>query len=264
MDILKRSLAPLTDEAWKEIETRAQEVFESYLSARKFIHVEGPLGWNYTVLAEGRLTNIEGKDGEVYTGIYEAKPLIETRINFELSRWEMDNLIRGAKDIDLSPLEEAARKSALFEENVLYNGHASANIQGLQNASSHKPLPFGNNGSEIMDAITEGMLLLKRSFTKKPYTLVVGKETLKRIQREIQGDSLNKRITELLGGDIVYSEVADGALLVPYDHEDLEMTIGRDFSIGYETADEKRVQLFITESFTFRILDPDLIVKFTI
>lgn len=264
MDILKRELAPLTDEAWNEIESRAKQVFESYLSARKVVHVNGPFGWDYTVLTEGRLTNIEGKDGEVYTGIYEAKPLLETRINFELNRWEMDNLIRGAKDIDLSPLEDAVKKSALFEENTLYNGHASSNIQGIQQVAANKAISFGSNGPDIMESIIQGMLTLKQAFAQKPYTLVTGIEAWRRINREVQGYPLSKQIEELLGSKIVCSEVVDGALLLPYNHDDLEMTIGRDFSIGYEASNQKIIQLFITESFTFRVLDPALIVKFAI
>ena len=53
MDILKRELAPLTDEAWDEIESKAKEVLENHLSARKSVHVKGPFGLEYTVLSEG-------------------------------------------------------------------------------------------------------------------------------------------------------------------------------------------------------------------
>ena len=54
------------------------------------------------------------------------------------------------------------------------------------------------------------------------------------------------------------------AFLMPYDHEDIELTIGQDFSIGYENHDDKKIKLFITESLTFRVLDEKLIVKFNI
>ena len=81
---------------------------------------------------------------------------------------------------------------------------------------------------------------------------------------ETEGYPLKKQIENLIGSEIIYSELIDGALVLPYDNEDIEMTIGNDFSIGYENSDDKIVQLFITESFTFRILDPKLIVRFTI
>jgi uncharacterized linocin/CFP29 family protein len=64
--------------------------------------------------------------------------------------------------------------------------------------------------------------------------------------------------------EVIYSHVVDGAFLVPFDHEDLEMTIGRDFSIGYQDNDNKKVRFFITESFTFRVLDPDIIIEFNL
>ena len=48
---------------------------------------------------------------------------------------------------------------------------------------------------------------------------------------------------------------------MPFDHEDLELTIGRDFSIGYQSNDAQSVRFFATESFTFRVLDPSIIVK---
>ena len=48
------------------------------------------------------LKNLEEEE-EFCAGIYEVKPLIETRFSFQLNKWEMDNLSRRAKDIDLSP-----------------------------------------------------------------------------------------------------------------------------------------------------------------
>lgn len=262
MDMLKRNLAPLTGTAWEAIEERAGEVFKTYLSARKVVHVDGPKGWDFTVISEGRLAETQGQDGEVCSGLYQVKPLLENRISFDLDRWEMDNVERGAKDIDLEPLEEAVKKIALFEEKAIYDGLKTAQISGLLEAADHPAVPFGMEGKAIMDAISQGILLLQQSFVKQPYTLVVGTELWKRINKESDGYPLKKRIEELLGSEIVYSYVIEGGLLLPYDHEDLEMTIGKDFAIGYEAHDSKKVTLFISESFTFRILDTSLIVPF--
>jgi uncharacterized linocin/CFP29 family protein len=40
--MLKRNLAPISDEMWEEIDGRAKEVISNYLSARKVVHVSGP------------------------------------------------------------------------------------------------------------------------------------------------------------------------------------------------------------------------------
>lgn len=49
-------------------------------------------------------------------------PLVETRIPFELDVVELNNVVRGAKDVDLGRLEAAAKKIALFEEKIVYHG----------------------------------------------------------------------------------------------------------------------------------------------
>jgi uncharacterized linocin/CFP29 family protein len=53
----------------------------------------------------------------------------------------------------------------------------------------------------------------------------------------------------------------DDAFLISLRGGDLELTLGQDFSIGYEAHDGKTVRLFLTESFTFRVLDPSVILR---
>ncbi|TCT15704.1 putative linocin/CFP29 family protein [Natranaerovirga pectinivora] len=263
MDMLKRSLAPLAEEAWKEIENRAAQVLKTHLSARKVVKVEGPKGWDFSAISEGRLELIKEGNGEVTSGLYSVQPLVETRISFELDRWEMDNIIRGAKDIDLEPLEKAAEKIAAFEENAIYNGYEKAKIKGLSEIAAHN-LPFGKDAASIMDSISKGILKLKHAYSEGPYTLIVGDEGWKYVNTIVNGYPLKKTIESLLGTEIIYTKNIGNAILIPYNHDDLEFTIGQDFSIGYEGHDTKKVKLFITESFTFRILDSSIIINYTI
>jgi uncharacterized linocin/CFP29 family protein len=264
MDILKRKLAPVSDEAWREIDNRAKDVLKTLLSARKVVHVEGPKGWDYSAVPEGRLTlksSKSAKDTDIKTGVYRVKPLVEARINFELDKWELDNIERGARDINLDALEDAAKKMALFEENAIYNGYKEGDIQGLSQAAVHT-LKFGGSASEIMASISEARFVLMNAFVEKPYALVVGKEAFKRLNAIFEGYPLIEAVKGLIGGDVILTEALDGALLVPYDHEDIEMTVGQDFSIGYSSHDDTKVKFFITESFTFRVLDERILVKF--
>jgi uncharacterized linocin/CFP29 family protein len=176
----------------------------------------------------------------------------------------MDNLERGAKDVDLGSLEEAAKKIALFEEEAIYKGFKNGMIEGLSNYSGQEKMTFGEDGDEIIKSISKAVIKLNKAFTKKPYALVVGDEAFERLNQNSKGYPLIKRVEELIGMEVIYSHVVDGAFLVPFDHEDLEMTIGRDFSIGYQDNDNKKVRFFITESFTFRVLDPDIIIEFNL
>ena len=129
MDILKKDLAPLTHNAWEEINDEAVSIFTSLLSARKFIDINGPKGIGYAAVPLGQLdvTDDMEKDG-IKFGIHKVMPLIELRVPFTLNIWEMDNLERGAKDIDLDNLEEAAHKLIKFEEEAIYQGFDKAFI----------------------------------------------------------------------------------------------------------------------------------------
>lgn len=263
MDILKRELAPMTTKVWQEIESRAAEILRSRLSARKVVHVEGPKGWDYTAVPEGRLDLVDDS-GDVKSGVFRVAPLSEARVRFSLNRWEMDNLNRGAKDIDLDSLDAAAEKIADFEEKAIYHGFKAGGIVGLDEASTHKPVAFGKDGSSIMESITIALVTLRASHAQGPVSLIVGTKAWLSLNKEVQGIPLIERIERLIGGKVVHSLAIDGAYLLPFDDENLELTIGQDFAIGYESHDTKEVTLFLTESFTFRVLDPNLIVPFTV
>ena len=261
--MLYRELAPISKEAWSEIDERAVDVLKSYLSARKVVKVNGPKGLDFNVITEGRLGKTED-EGDVYFANYNVQPLTEARVEFEMKRWELDNISRGAKDIDFEPLEEGLRKIALFEENAIYNGLKKAGIKGFKDMVEKEEIPLGDNAKDIMEALTKGVISLREDYTGGPYSLIVGKEAYKRIISKDSGYPLEKRIENLIGGKIVLSHVVEGAYLVPFNSDDLELTIGWDFSIGYQAHDGDNVKFFIAESFTFRVLDPTLIIKFIV
>lgn len=263
MDLFKRQLAPLTSEAWEEINERAKQVLKSYLSARKVVSVVGPKGWEYSFVPEGRVKILE-KEGEVGVGLRKAKPLLEVRVPFRLVRWEMDDIERGAKDSDLGPLEEAAKQIALFEENVIYNGYEKATVKGIVESVENKPIPLGSKPNEIIESLSKAAQVLKDNFVDGPFALIVNPETMAILNSHVSGYPLVKRIESFLGTDIVVSRVVKDALLLPKDHEDLELVIGGDFEIGYQSHTDEEVELFISESFTFRVLDPAIIVKLTV
>ncbi|MPM38660.1 Maritimacin [bioreactor metagenome] len=110
--------------------------------------------------------------------------------------------------------------------------------------------------------MAEGLLLLKKSYIHGPYTLVVGKDIWMTLNQATLGMSLLERVEQMLGSKVVLATSVEGALLVPYNSENLELTIGQDFALGYESHDTKEVTLFATESFTFRVLEPKAIVVY--
>lgn len=263
MDLFKRQLAPISADAWKEVSERAKQVLKSYLTARKVVNVVGPKGWDYAFHPVGRLERVK-TDGEVGAGLRKAIPLLELRVPFKLDRWELDDIDRGVEDPDLEPLEAAAKEIALFEDNAIYNGFEQGVIQGLVKEATCEPIALGKEPEAVMRSLSRGVQILKDNFEEGPYTLVVNPDTMETLNSHIGGYPLVKRLETLLGGEILVSRVLEGALLLPKDHEDLEMIIGGDFEIGYQGHDEEQVELYLSESFTFRVLNPDIIVNLTL
>lgn len=264
MDRLKRGSAPITAKAWKEIDDTAKDVITNMLAARKVLKVNGPKGWDYNAVDEGRLENVEEcKDLEVCDGTYAVQPLTEARVSFELSKWELDNIERGAQDPDLDALETAVERLALYEENVIYNGLEKGNIEGLIPAADHK-ISLSGDGNAILQAIGEAKYALMNAYVEMPYDLIVSKEVYDKINVIFEGEHLMKRIQALTGGEIYRAKRLNGALLLPHRDEDLEFTVGQDYAIGYEAETVETVRLFATVSFTLRVLEPKKIVHFTL
>ncbi len=262
MDLFKQSLAPIPSEAWEEINDRAREVILSQLSARSVLFVDGPHGLEKNSVAEGRLKLLKDpKKGEVGSSLYEVQPLLENRISFQLSRWELDNILRGEKDVELDNLEAAAEKLARFEEDVIYNGHKEAGIKGL-NEVAEKRINLTNDPNEVMKAVSEAACALKDAYAERPFDMIVSDDLLKILNQMYQGGLLRKNVESVIGGDIIRSRAVKGGFLVPRDHEDLELTLGQDYSVGYEAHDHKSVQLFLMNSFTFRCLDEAIVIAF--
>jgi uncharacterized linocin/CFP29 family protein len=61
IDILKRNLAPITDEAWVEIDQEAKRLLTGNLSARSLVDLSGPHGWELASVNTGHLENVNRK-----------------------------------------------------------------------------------------------------------------------------------------------------------------------------------------------------------
>ncbi len=260
MDILKQSLAPISQQAWEEIKSEAKRVLNAHLSARKFVDVDGPKGWDYAAVPVGRLDIPASQEKGVIYGIRKVQPLVEPRINFSLSIWELDNLARGAKDIDLDPMEDAAVKLAEFEEKTIYYGLKNASITGLRDCNKEAKLAFPEQIENLLSVVSQGMTTLMQASIGGPYALIVSPEKWQKISSHFKGYPLKLQLEKLLGGPVILSHFIKEAFLAPANAEELSLVLGQDISIGYESHNDKEVRLFFTESFTLQIHDPATII----
>lgn len=262
MGFLKREHAPITTEAWSEIDAAAKAGLETQLTGRKIVDVSGPHGWDYSAVGLGRLDLAKKELVEgVESGTRRSLPLVESRARCELDLWELDNASRGAKDVDLGPLEDAVRRSARFEDTAIFNGFEEAGIPGLRDASPHDVIAFELEADRCLDAVSEAVLVLQRASVDGPYALVLGSKLFRFVASATAGYPLIRRVSSLVGGKVLESELVEGGLLVSLRGGDFELILGQDFSVGYEAHDARTVRVYVTESFTFRILEPAAVAR---
>jgi uncharacterized linocin/CFP29 family protein len=258
MDLLRRSKAPVTDEAWQQIDDEARRVLELHLAGRKLVDFSGPHGWKLAAVNTGRLKRAApGPTEGVSHALRVAQPLVETRAPFTLKIEELDFAARGADDLDLDAVIAAAEHAARAEDTAIFHGFKGAEITGMIEASPHAPIPV----STILDwpkAAVAAIEVLRRAGVNGPYALALGVQAYDELNADSEhGYPLRRRIEES-GADIslVWAPaVQGGAVLLSTRGGDYELTVGQDLSVGYAAHDRTTVDLYLTESFTFRVLE---------
>ncbi len=265
MDLLRRDLAPISPQGWSEIDSMAKETLVANLSGRKFIDVDGPHGIGHSCVTLGRLSIPKTQKGEkVGYGIHQVQPLVEGRVNFSLETWELDNIERGAKDIELDSLVAACREIAMFEEKAIYGGFDPGHITGLQKTVKGNEISLSLDMDSIVDAVSEGQTRMLKDGVKGPASLVVSAAIWKFLARTTPGGTLRSIVERQIAGPVIYSEFVKDAWLVSGRGGDLELTVGQDLAVGYHSHTAGEINLFVTESFTFRVIAPEVLVGFKI
>jgi uncharacterized linocin/CFP29 family protein len=175
---------------------------------------------------------------------------------------ELDSVERGSKDPDLDELETAAEKAATFEEKAVYGGFKDADIEGIIPASPHTAVSLGPKPGNYAPAVEKAVVAIQKQGIGGPYDLVLGTQPYEILMAgDERGYPLVKRVNDIIGGEIRWSPALKGGVVVSRRGGDYEFTLGQDFSIGYYSHDQDSVLLYLTESFTFRVLDPRAAVE---
>jgi len=257
-DLLKRSLAPILSEAWDAIDDEARRVLKLNLAGRKLVDFCGPFGWKYAAVNTGRLELFDTEPVQgVSVGLRRVQPLVELRTPIRLEIMELDSVARGATDTNLDAVRDAAEKMARAEDAAIFNGYAPGKIVGMLQASPHPPIAIGS-AADWPRAVIEAKEALRRAGVGGPYALVLGTQPYEALFAAAEdGYPVVKRIErQMIDGPIVRASAVTGGALVSVRGGDYELTVGQELSIGYADRDRTTVELFFTESFTFRVLEP--------
>ena len=255
MNNLHRELAPISEKAWAQIEEEASRTLKRHLAARRVVDVGGPRGADFSAVGTGHLRHIQPPGDGVQATQREAKALVELRVPFELGREAIDDVERGASDSNWSPVKEAARKIAFAEDRSVFDGYAAAGIQGIRQGCSNPALALPSSVKAYPGAVAQAVNQLRLAGVNGPYALLLGAEAYTAVSGgSDEGYPVLRHIQRLVDGEIVWAPAIEGGFVVTTRGGDFALEIGQDISIGYSSHSKTSVELYLQETFTFRLL----------
>jgi uncharacterized linocin/CFP29 family protein len=263
MTSLHRDLAPMTGVMWERVEREARDVLCLQLAARRLFDFEGPLGWEHSAVDLGRVEPIAGHESA--HAVFRrrvVRPLVELRVPFALERQELERIERGATTIDLDPLRDAAREFAAAEDSALFDGLPDAGIPGLIPDATHPGVELPNDPLELPGAVSEALEQLRQAGVGGPYGVALGPAAYASLSRTVGagGYPVMKHVQQLIDRPVVWAPSLRGGLAVSLRGGDFKLVCGRDTSIGYWSHDDKRVCLYLEESFSAELAGPEAVV----
>lgn len=266
MSHLLREHAPITEAGWKLLDSEARERLAPALAARKLVDFAGPHGWDHSASNLGRTEELSGgPEKGVDTRQRRVLSLVELRARFSVARSELDDAERGAEDVDLKALDEAAARIARAENAVVFHGWKKAGIAGIIESAGQERIALGEDCELYPRHAAKAVDALREAGVDGPYGLALGPDAHTRVLEtsEHGGYPLLEHLREILGGPIVWAPAVDGGAVMSMRGGDFLYDSGQDISIGYESHDAEAVNLYLEESFTFQVATPEAAVALT-
>jgi uncharacterized linocin/CFP29 family protein len=231
MNNLYRDLAPITEEAWAEIEMEATRTFKRHIAGRRVVDVSDPGGPVTAAVGTGHLLDVSAPGDGVIAHLRESKPLVRLRVPFTLSRNDIDDVERGSQDSDWDPVKDAAKKLAFVEDPAL-------------------ALP--SDAREIPDVIAQALSELRLAGVDGPYSVLLSADVYTKVSETTEhGYPIREHLNRLVDGDIIWAPAIDGAFVLSTRGGDFDLQLGTDVSIGYLTHHAETVELYLQETLTF-------------
>lgn len=252
MNNLYRELAPITDEAWGEIELEATRTFKRHIAGRRVVDVSAPAGPAKASVSTGHLVDVAPPGDGVVAHLRESRPLVRLRVPFTIARTDIDDVERGSQDSDWDPVKAAAKQLAFAEDRAIFEGYKDASIDGIRKCSSNTALALPSDPKEIPDVISQALSELRLAGVDGPYCVLLSADVYTQVsETTAHGYPIREHLNRLVDGEIIWAPAIDGAFVLSTRGGDFDLQLGTDVSIGYLSHDAQSVQLYLEETLTF-------------
>jgi uncharacterized linocin/CFP29 family protein len=252
MNNLHRELAPVSAEAWAQIEEETARTFRRHVAGRRVVDVRGPAGEALSAVGTGHLRDIDAPGDGVLARQRQVAAIVELRVPFTLDRGQIDDVARGAQDSDWQPVKDAARQLAFAEDRAIFEGYQAAGITGIRQGSSNAPVTLPGDARDYPEAIAQALSQLRVAGVAGPYSVLLSADAYTAVsETSDHGYPLLEHIKRLLSGEIVWAPAISGAIVLTTRGGDFDLELGQDVAIGYQSHSAAEVQLYLQETMTF-------------
>ena len=166
------------------------------------------------------------------------------------------------QDVDFDDLDAAAEVIATAENIAVFHGWQEAGIAGITAATPHTTVKAGKAIDDYPIKVAQAVELLLRSGVGGPYGIALGREEYTQVIQTTEhgGYLLAEHLKRILGGPLVWAPGVKGAVVVSLRGGDFLFESGQDISVGYASHDAEVVNLYLEESFSFRVATPEAAV----
>lgn len=260
MDYLNRHLAPFSEDTWSRIDEAVVSAAREYLTARRFLDVDGPYGIGLTALELGTEEFCRqpepGEAGAVVSNM-RALPVPMIRKTFKVSMRRVVAAEDLGAPLDLTVAEEAGEAVARREEEFIYSGSKPSQLEGLLNLSGSTKVRAGNwkTAGQALDDTLKAVEALEKNGFLGPYALAVPPKQHNLLFHRYEGsDVLQLEHLKRLCEKGVHKAEIDKPVLV--DPNVGHIVVGQDLRCGFSGTDGIHYQLFANESVVLKVEEP--------
>jgi len=262
MNNLHRELAPISGDAWAQIEEEVARTFKRSVAGRRVVDVKGPGGSGLAGVGTGHQHEITAPQSGVSAKLREVKALVQLTVPFELQRDAIDDVERGANDSNWQPAKDAAKKLAYAEDRAILDGYKPAGIVGVREGSSNPKVTLPADIGNYPDAISNALEMLRSAGVDGPYSVLLGADAYTALgEARDYGYPVIEHIKKIVNGEIIWAPAIDGGSILSMRGGDFELHLGDDLSIGYVSHTDKIVRLYLRETLTFLMLTSEASVS---
>lgn len=244
MRYLMRDGAPLTDSQWGQIDKAVVDEAKKILVGRRFLTMSGPLGAQAQNVPLDTVSEVKAASVDFW-GNQDSDPVkVSSRRFLELATVYSDFVISW-RDIEredgagIQAAADAAMVTASKEDDLIFYGDKSLNIQGIFTAPGINKVPLSDwsKGENPISDLSKALEVLFSKNCSGERALIMSNDLWGKLHRLQPGTGLMEidRVKSLVSGNVFKSSriQKNSAALVYCDSHNLDVVIGQDMVTAY-------------------------------